>query len=104
MSTEVKDEVKEDVKTQPPYNVILWNDDDHTYEYVIEMLGVVFGHSKEKAFRMAVEVDATGKVIVYSGALEYAEFKRDKVHAYGRDPRIPRCAGSMSATVEAAGE
>ena len=25
-------------KRQPPYHVILWNDDDHSYEYVIQML------------------------------------------------------------------
>ena len=25
----------EEPKRQPPYHVILWNDDDHSYEYVI---------------------------------------------------------------------
>lgn len=29
---------KNEVRRQPPYNVILLNDDDHTYRYVIEML------------------------------------------------------------------
>jgi len=41
-------------------NVILLDDDDHTYEYVIEMLCKLFGHSQEIAYRMACEVDATG--------------------------------------------
>ena len=31
-------------KRQPPYHVILWNDDDHSYEYVIVMLMKVFGY------------------------------------------------------------
>ncbi len=90
-----------DVLLQSPYNVILWDDDDHTYEYVIEMLGRLFGYSRERAFLMAREVDATGRVIVYSGSLEQAEFKRDQIHAFGADPRLARCKGSMSATIEA---
>ena len=89
-------------KLQPPYHVVLLDDQDHTYEYVIEMLGKVFGHGRDKAFQMAQEVDAAGRCNVYTGSLEQAEFKRDQVHGYGADWRIPRCKGSMSATVEPA--
>jgi ATP-dependent Clp protease adaptor protein ClpS len=49
---------------------------------------------------MASEVDATGRCNVFTGSLEQAEFKRDQIHAFGADPRIPRCKGSMSASVE----
>ena len=95
-------DVENETKLQPPYHVVLLDDQDHTYEYVIEMLGKIFGHGREKAFQMAQEVDATGRCNVYTGSLEQAEFKRDQVHAYGADWRIPRCAGSMSAIVEPA--
>ncbi len=90
----------EDVRLQPPYNVVLLDDDDHTYDYVIEMLGTIFGYGREKAYLMAKEVDTTGRVIVLTTSLEQAEFKRDQIHAYGRDWRLDRCAGSMSAIVE----
>jgi ATP-dependent Clp protease adaptor protein ClpS len=95
---------KQDVKPrrQPPYNVVLLDDDDHTYEYVVEMLGKIFGHSKERAFVMAVEVDATGRVIVDTTTRERAELKRDQIHAYGTDRRIAACKGSMSALIEPA--
>jgi ATP-dependent Clp protease adaptor protein ClpS len=86
----------------PPYNVILLDDDHHTYEYVIEMLQALFGHSVQTSFRMALEVDTTGRVIVYTGPLEVAELKRDQIHAYGRDLRHPQCAGSMSAVIDPA--
>ncbi|MEM1126829.1 MAG: ATP-dependent Clp protease adaptor ClpS [Bacteroidota bacterium] len=86
----------------PRYHVILLDDDDHTYEYVIEMLKKVFGHSTRKAFGMAVEVDRKGRVIVDTTTKERAELKRDQIHAYGADWRIPHCQGSMSATVEPA--
>lgn len=41
---------KEDVRIQPPYNVILLNDDDHTYRYVIEMLQAIFGFPPKRGF------------------------------------------------------
>lgn len=92
---EEKEERKEKTRRQPPYNVVLLDDDDHTYDYVIEMLMKLFGHPQEKAFRMAEEVDATGRVIVFTTTLEHAELKRDQIHSYGPDPRIPRCKLSL---------
>ena len=93
---------KQETKVQPPYNVILLDDDDHSYEYVIHMLEVLFGHPPEKGYRMAVEVDTTGRVIVTTTHLEHAELKRDQIQGFGPDPLIPRCKGSMSATIEPA--
>ena len=95
---------KKEQKTEglPPYNVVLLDDDDHSYEYVILMLKKVFGHPVEKGYKMAREVDATGRVVVATTHLEQAELKRDQIQAFGPDPLIPRCKGSMSATVEPA--
>jgi len=86
----------------PPYNVVLLDDYDHTYEYVIEMLGRLFGHSRKRAYRMAKEVDTTGRVIVLTTHKEKAELKRDQIHAYGADWRMERSRGSMRAVVEPA--
>jgi ATP-dependent Clp protease adaptor protein ClpS len=47
-------------------------------------------------------VHTRSRVIVDTTSLERAELKRDQIHAYGPDPRLPRCAGSMSATIEPA--
>ena len=89
-------------KRQPPYHVILLNDDDHTYQYVIHMLQTLFGHSPETGFAMAKEVDTQGRVIVDTTSLERAELKQDQIHAFGPDPLIERCKGSMSAEIEPA--
>lgn len=91
-------------RRQPPYHVVLLNDNDHSYEYVIEMLGRLFAHDKVKAFLMAAEVDTTGRVIVDTTTKERAELKRDQIHAYGPDWRLERCKGSMSAVIEPAPE
>ena len=88
-------------KPQPRYNVVLWDDDDHTYSYVIAMLMELFGYPIEKGTQMAEEVDTTGRVIVLTTTKEHAELKRDQIHAYGRDNHIEECQGAMWATIEA---
>ena len=97
--TEKKKQITEGL---PPYNVVLLDDDEHSFEYVILMLKTLFGHPPEKGYKMAVEVDATGRVVVATTNLEQAELKRDQIQAFGPDPFIPRCKGSMSATIEPA--
>jgi ATP-dependent Clp protease adaptor protein ClpS len=89
-------------KRQPPYHVILWNDDDHTYAYVIAMLMELFGYTAEKGYQLAKKVDTEGKVIVLTTTKEHAELKRDQIHAYGKDALIEGCKGSMWATIEPA--
>lgn len=89
-------------KRQPPYHVVLWNDDDHTYAYVIVMMMELFGYLAEKGYQIAKEVDTQGRAVVLTTTREHAELKRDQIHAYGRDALIDNCQGSMWATVEAA--
>jgi ATP-dependent Clp protease adaptor protein ClpS len=88
------------IRTARPWQVVLLNDDDHTYEYVIEMLGVLFGHPVEVAFLMAQEVDRSGRVVVEVTTRERAELKQEQIHGYGPDHRLPRSQGSMSAEIE----
>jgi ATP-dependent Clp protease adaptor protein ClpS len=87
-----------DAISVPQFNVVLLDDNDHTYEYVIEMLSHLFGHTMEAAYQMAV--DRTGRVVVSTTYRERAELKRDQIHGYGPDWRIPHSKGSMSAIVE----
>lgn len=94
--------VDQDVRLLPQWHVVLLNDDDHTYDYVIEMLGRLFNHDLDTAFQMAVEVDRAGRVIVDTTTKERAELKQEQIHAYGADWRLPRSQGSMSAEIEPA--
>jgi ATP-dependent Clp protease adaptor protein ClpS len=80
--------------------VILLNDDEHSFVYVVRMLKTLFGHPPERGYRMALEVHTTGRVIVATLDLEQAELKRDQIHAFGPDPLVPRCKGSVSAVIE----
>ncbi len=97
-----KEKTEERTRTQPPYHVVLLNDDDHTFHYVVAMLQQLFGHPEERGFQLAEEVHTKGRVIVDTTTLERAELKRDQIHAYGPDPLVERCKGSMSAEIEPA--
>jgi len=87
---------------EPVFNVVLLDDDSHTYDYVIEMLTKLFFMTETQAFQKAVEVDATGRTIVMTCELPQAEFARDQIHAYGADWRMENSLGSMSAIIEPA--
>lgn len=86
----------------PVWNVVLLDDNDHSYEYVIEMLHRLFGYTVPECYQMARTVDTTGRVVVLSTHRERAELERDRICAYGADPRIPKCKGSMTAILEQA--
>ncbi len=86
-------------KRQPRYHVLLWDDDKHTFAYVIRMLRELFGHTLEHAQVLAEEVDTRGSAICLTTTLEHAELKRDQIHAYGGDDRVQDCKGAMSSSI-----
>jgi ATP-dependent Clp protease adaptor protein ClpS len=102
--TEPKSKTDPNTKTrrQPPYNVIIMNDDDHSFEYVIEMLGKLFGHGVTTAEVMAWTIHTQGRAIVLTTHKELAELKRDQVLAFGPDPRLPRSNRSLDCYIEPA--
>lgn len=87
----------------PLYRVVLLDDDDHTYDYVIEMLQKIFVFTAPEAYRHAEEVDRRGRTVLITCELAEAEFARDQIQGYGPDWRLERSKGSMSALVEPAG-
>jgi len=100
---EVEEKQQTKTKRQPPYNVVLLNDDDHTFRYVITMLQELFGYPPEKGMQMAEEVHNAGRVILLTTTKEHAELKQDQIHAYGADPYSSKdCKGSMTAIIEPA--
>ena len=86
----------------PLYHVVLLDDNDHTYDYVIEMLQKIFIFTVDQAYRHAEEVDRSGRTVLITCELREAEFARDQIHAFGPDWRLPRSQGSMSAVIEPA--
>ncbi len=73
-------------RRQPPYAVILYNDDINTMEFVVFVLRKVFGYEIEKCVELMMEAHETGRSVVWVGALEVAELKADQVRSCGPDP------------------
>jgi len=92
--------VDEDSKTQRGFKVVLYNDEDHTYEYVVEMLTKCSKLSKDQAFKCTVEVDLTGRSVVHYGSKEQCQAVRDKINSFGADHRMLKSTGSMNSEVE----
>ncbi|MFO0925496.1 MAG: ATP-dependent Clp protease adaptor ClpS [Gemmataceae bacterium] len=98
-----KTQPEEQTRRMPMYNVVLLDDDHHTFHYVIHMLQKLFGYPMEKGYEMALEVHTTGRCIVLTTTKEHAELKQEQIHAFGADPFSSReCAGSMTAIIEPA--
>jgi len=95
-------EPKESTKQPVPWNVVLLDDNDHSYDYVIRMMQELFAHPKEKAFKIAQTVDSDKRAVCLTTHKEHAELKRDQILAFGRDPIMASSRGSMSAIIEPA--
>ena len=89
-------------RRQPPYNVIILNDEEHTFEYVIEMLVKIFSHSLTIAETLTWRIHNTGRAIVLTTHRELAELKREQVLAYGPDPRMSISKGPLGCYIEPA--
>jgi ATP-dependent Clp protease adaptor protein ClpS len=88
-------------KKQPPYAVVLHNDDLNTFEYVIGVLRKVFHYDYIKAYRLTLQADVTGRSVVWSGSLEVAELKADQMRSCGPDPSTSsRGALPLRVTIE----
>ena len=84
------------------WHVVILDDDEHTYDYVIDLLVNVFGHTIEKAFSIAEAIDFEGRGICATLHLELAELKKEQVTGFGADPRLDESAGPMFAVLEPA--
>jgi ATP-dependent Clp protease adaptor protein ClpS len=89
-------------RRQPPYHVVILNDEEHTFHYVIELLMKLFGHSMNRSLELTLAIHTQGRAIVYTTHKEKAELKRDQVLAYGPDPRMDISKGSLGCYIEPA--
>jgi ATP-dependent Clp protease adaptor protein ClpS len=71
------------VDTDLPWLVIVWDDPVNLMVYVVMVLRRVFGFGREKAERLMLQVHNEGRAIVASEAREQAELHVAQLHAYG---------------------
>ena len=97
---------KTDLETRtrrlPPFHVVILNDEEHTFDYVIELLTKLFAHSVKTAIELTWRIHLTGRAVVYTTHKEKAELKRDQVLSYGPDPRMDVSKGPLGCYIEPA--
>ena len=57
-------------KTTSPFQIVVWNDDVNTFEWVIETLVEICGHTHEQAEQCAYIIHFNGKYAVKTGTYE----------------------------------
>jgi ATP-dependent Clp protease adaptor protein ClpS len=84
--TRTKPDTERTTQRQPPYSVILHNDDVNTMDFVVLVLQKVFGYTVEKCVQLMLEAHKADRCIVWTGTREVAELKADQIHSCGPDP------------------
>lgn len=69
-SVEVMTEEEEEEKEETPWRVILYNDEEHTFDEVISQIMKATGCSQSKAEKLTFKVHNEGKANVYEGSFE----------------------------------
>ena len=95
----IEDEIR--IKKQPPYAVIVINDDIHTFEYVINCFQKVFGYNLQKSGQLAMRIHTEGRAIVWTGSLEVAELKKNQIEGMGPDHKaLKKCDFPLGVELE----
>jgi ATP-dependent Clp protease adaptor protein ClpS len=104
--TQVTTKPREKEQTQtrrvPPYNVILQNDDFHSFEFVVEVLQKALGYVKERAFLLTREAHTTGRSIVWTGSKEVAELKVEQIRSFHEVRSDGKKFGPLDCSIEPA--
>jgi ATP-dependent Clp protease adaptor protein ClpS len=83
---------------QPPYAVILHNDNFNGFDYVVSVLRKVFNYDRAKAHQLTMAAHTSGRSIVWSGVREVAELKADQIRSCGPDP-VAKANGALALRV-----
>ena len=67
------------VEEQSMYSLVVWNDEVNTFDWVIETLIEVCGHSQEQAEQCAMFIHYKGKYAVKNGSYKTLKPKCDAI-------------------------
>ena len=84
----------------PFHRLVLLNDEEHTYQFVVDLLVRSFGASQMEACEKAIEINRDGKASVFIGPFDAAQHLRDIVVAAGADPTLPDSTGPLQVVIE----
>lgn len=77
-----------------PFSLIVWNDEVNTFEWVIETLIAVCGHSQEQAEQCAMLIHTKGQYAVKRGSYDELKPQCDAITERGIGATIEILSGS----------
>ncbi len=92
-SIQLDEDLSTDTLLDEYCSLIVWNDDVNTFDWVIETLVEVCGHSTEQAEQCAVIIDSKGKYAVKQGSYETLKPMCDAITERGISATIEVIAG-----------
>ncbi|MFN4284875.1 MAG: ATP-dependent Clp protease adaptor ClpS [Lacibacter sp.] len=95
LSTQTKEQNETDVLTdvEDPCSLIVWNDDVNTFDWVIETLMEVCGHTHEQAEQCAWIIHTKGKYAVKNGTYDELKPMCDAITERGIGATVEVIAG-----------
>jgi ATP-dependent Clp protease adaptor protein ClpS len=77
-----------------PFSLIVWNDEVNTFEWVIQTLMEICGHSLEQAEQCAMIIHTKGKYAVKQGSYDELKPQCDAITERGIGATIEEIAGT----------
>jgi ATP-dependent Clp protease adaptor protein ClpS len=81
-------EVLESIETTDLMDLVVFNDDVNTFDYVIDTLIRVCRHTKEQAEQCTLLIHYKGKCAVKNGSFDFLKPMREAICEAGIDARI----------------
>jgi ATP-dependent Clp protease adapter protein ClpS len=100
-TTVTEQEIEQQTTTNRGWVVVVFNDDVHTFEYVMHVFCTILLVSAEKAGRMAYNIHTQGQEVVAGPMSRYeAEEIVTKIRNFGPDPWAIRDVGPLGCKAE----
>src|SRR3954454_5206898 len=101
-TTKPKEREETKVRLLPPYNVILENDDHHSFEFVMSVLQKALGYNIPKCYQLTMLAHESGQAIVWTGTKEVAELKMEQMLSFHEIKANGQKLGPLGVRIEPA--
>ena len=82
VTTKPKPREETHTRRVPPYNVILLNDDNHSMQFVVDVLCKALNCTVERAVLYMLEAHTEGRSVVWTAPKEVAELKAEQIRTF----------------------
>jgi ATP-dependent Clp protease adaptor protein ClpS len=102
MTTKPIEREETEVRLLPPYNLILENDEYHSFEFVMGVLQKALGFNEQRAYQFTMLAHESGQAIVWTGTKEVAELKLEQMLSFHEIQPNGKKLGPLGVRIEPA--